>query len=69
MEELLPQEGSTPLGIGMEPSRSLVWVVALDDAAEERGWWSIHTEVGTTVRALTTVLSSLRDIIAPVGQV
>ena len=42
---------------------------ALDDVAEEKEWGSIHTLVGTTVRALTTALSSLRDIITPVGQV
>ena len=42
---------------------------ALDDAMEEREWGSIHTEVGTMVRALTTALSSLCDVIATVGQV
>ena len=42
---------------------------ALDDAAEETEWGSVHTEVGTTVHALTNVLSSLRDVVAPVGQV
>ena len=42
---------------------------ALDDALEEREWGSIHTEVGTMVRALITALSSLHDDIAPVGQV
>ena len=42
---------------------------ALDDATKEREWGSIHTEVGTMVRALTTTQSSLRDIITPVGQV
>ena len=42
---------------------------ALDDVAEEKEWGSIHTLVGTTVRALTTALSSLRDIVTPVGQV
>ena len=92
-KELLPQEGSAPLGIDTEPSRSLVWVggdphewggsqirwadwrdsgvmlFALDDATEEREWESVHTEVGSVVHALTTALSSLRDVIAPVGQV
>ena len=33
------------------------------------GWGSIHMEVGITVRALTTMLSSLQDAIAPVCQV
>ena len=42
---------------------------ALDDMVEEREWESIHTEVGTTVRALTTAQSSLRYVIALVGQV
>ena len=41
----------------------------LDDAAEEREWGSVHTEVGTVVRALTTALSSFRDVITSVGQV
>ena len=68
-KELLPQEGLAPLEIGTEPSWSLVQVVALDDVAEEREWGSVHTEVGTAVHALTTVLSSMRDIFAPVGQV
>ena len=40
---------------------------ALDDTVEEREWGSVHAEVGTTVRALTTVLSLLRDIVTPVG--
>ena len=39
----------------------------LNDAVEKREWGSIHVEVGTMVRALTTVLSSLQDVIAPVG--
>ena len=42
---------------------------ALDDAAEEREWGSIHMEVGTAVCALTTTLSSLQDVVALVGQV
>ena len=41
----------------------------LDDTMEKREWGSVHAEVGVTVRALTTVLSSLQDIITPVGQV
>ena len=40
---------------------------ALDDVVDEREWWSVHTEVGTTVRTLTTTLSSLCDIVALVG--
>ena len=50
-------------------SRSLVLVVALDEAAEEREWGSIHTEVGNAVHALTTMFSSMRDIVTPVGYV
>ena len=42
---------------------------ALDNTTKEREWGSIHTEVGTVVHALTTALSSLCDVIAPVGQV
>ena len=48
----------------MGTSRSLVQVVALDEAAEEREWESIHMEVGDVVCALTTMLSSMRDIVA-----
>ena len=40
---------------------------ALDDTAEEREWGSVHIEVGNVVHALTTVLSSLCDVVAPVG--
>jgi hypothetical protein len=40
---------------------------ALDDAVEEKEWGSIHMEVGTAVHALTTALSSLHDVITPVG--
>jgi len=93
LEELLPQEGSAPLGISVEPSRSLVRVggdphtwggsqirwahrldlgetlFALDDAVEEWECGSIHMEVGTAVRALTTALGSLHDISALVDQV
>jgi hypothetical protein len=41
----------------------------VDDAAEEKEWGSVHTEVGTTVHALTTALSSLHDVITLVCQV
>ena len=67
LEELPPQERSAPLEVSAGTSRSLVRVAALDEATEEREWGSIHTEVGDTVRALTTMLSSMRDIITPVG--
>ena len=53
----------------MEPSQSLVWVVTLDYAVEEREWGSVHMEVGDAVQALTTMLSSMHDIVALVGQV
>ena len=56
-----------PLEVSVGMSRSLVRVAALDEAAEEREWGSVHTEVGGAVRALTTMLSSMRDIVAPVG--
>ena len=93
LEELLPQEGSAPLWIGVEPSWSLVWVsgdphvwgesqiqwadwwdpgmtlFAFDDVEEERECESVHTEIGDTVRALTTMLGLMHDIVAPVGQV
>ena len=42
---------------------------ALDDAVEDREWESVHIEVGTIVRMLTTALSLLRDVVAPAGQV
>ena len=54
-------------GAGM--SQSLVRVAALDEATEERECGSIHTKVGDVVRALTTMLGSMRDIVAPIGQV
>ena len=69
LEELPPQEKLTPLEVGVGTSRSLVRVAALNDAAEEREWGIIHIEVGDAVHALTTMLSSMRGIIAPVGQV
>ena len=67
LEELPPQERSAPLEVGVGTSQSLVWVAALDDTAEERKWGSVHTEVGDAVHALTTMLSSMHDIVAPVG--
>ena len=50
-------------------SRSLVRVAALDEAVEEREWGSVHMEVGDAVRALTIMLSSMRDIVTLFGQV
>ena len=50
-------------------SRSLVRVATPDEAVEEREWGSVHMEVGDEVRTLTTMLSSMHDIVAPVGQV
>ena len=69
LEELPPQEGSAPLEVDAWTSRSLVRVAALDEATEEREWGSVHMEVGDMVHALTTMLSSMLDIVAPVGQV
>jgi len=69
LEELPPLERSVPLEVSAGTSRSLVQVDALDEAAEEREWGSIHTEVGDAVHALTTMLSSMHDIVAPVVQV
>jgi hypothetical protein len=46
-----------------------VTLLALNDAIEEKEWGSVHMEVETTVRALTNALSSLHDVINPVGQV
>ena len=40
----------------------------LDDTVEKRELGSVHVEVGTMVHTLTTVLSSLQDVIALVGQ-
>lgn len=42
---------------------------ALNDAADEKEWGSIHVEVGTVVCTLTTALSSLRNVVTPAGQV
>ena len=53
----------------MGTSWSLVRVAALDEAVEEREWGSVHTEVGDAVHTLTTMLSLMHDIVAPVGQV
>ena len=69
LEELPPQERLALLVVGAGMSRSLVRVAALDEAAEEREWGSIHTEVGDEVRALTTMLSSMRNIVALVALV
>ena len=41
----------------------------LNDVTEKREWGSLHEEVGVMIRALTTVLSSLQDVVAPVGQI
>ena len=67
LEELPLQERSMSLEVGAGTSRCLVRVATLDEAAEEREWGSIHMEVGDTVHALTTMLSSMSDIVAPVG--
>ena len=69
LEELPPLERSALLEVSAGMSRSLVRVAALDEAVEEREWESIHMEVGVAVRALTTMLSSMHDIVTPVGQV
>ena len=69
LEVLPPQERSASLEVGMGTSRSLVRVAALDEAVEEREWGSIHMEVGDVVRALTTMLGSMHNIVTPVGQV
>ena len=69
LEELPPPERLALLEVGTGTSRSLVRVATLDEAAEERERGSVHTEVGDAVRALTTMLGSMRDIVAPVGQV
>ena len=69
LEELPPLERLALLEVGVGTSRSLVWVAALDEAAEVREWGSVHTEVGDAVCALTTLLSSMRDIVVLVGQV
>ena len=69
LEEPPPQERSAPLEVDVGTSRSLVQVAALDEVAEETEWGSVHTEVGDAVRALTTMLSSMRDNVTPVGQV
>ena len=40
-EELLPQEGSAPLGIRMEPSWSLVWVGSDPHVwGGSQNWWT-----------------------------
>ena len=67
LEELPPQERLTPLEVIAGMSRSQVRVAALDEAAKEREWGSVHTEVGDMVHALTAMLCSMRDIVALVG--
>ena len=57
LEELPLQERLATHVVSLGMSRSLVQVAALDEAAEEREWGSIHMEVGDAVRALTTMLS------------
>ena len=69
LEELSPPERSALLEVDARTSWSLVRVAALNETAKEREWGSIHTEVGDAVHALTTMLSSIRDIVATVGQV
>ena len=69
LEELPPPERSAPLEVGTGMSRSLVRVAALYDVVEETKWGSIHMEVGDTVHVLTTMLSSMRDIVASIGKV
>ena len=69
LEELPPQERSTLLEVDTGTSQSLVQVAALDEAVEERDWGSVHMEDGDAVCALTTMLSLMHDIVAPVGQV
>jgi hypothetical protein len=39
----------------------------VDDVTEEKEWGSVHIEVGIAVRALTTMLSSLRGVVTLVG--
>ena len=46
-----------------------VMLFALDDTTKEREWGSIHMEVGDMVHALTIMLSSMHDIVTPVGLV
>ena len=50
-------------------SQSLVQVAALEDAVEEREWGSVHMEVGDAVRALTTMLCLMHDIVTLIDQV
>ncbi|XP_066385333.1 uncharacterized protein [Miscanthus floridulus] len=69
LEELPSPERSTSLEVSAGTSRSLVRVAALDEVAEEREWGSVHMEVGDMVSALTTMLGSMRGIVAPIGQV
>ena len=69
LEELPPLERSALLEVSAGMSRSLVRVAALDEAVEEREWGSFHIEVGDTVCALTTILSSMCDIVTLVSQV
>ena len=69
LEELPSQERSASFEVDTGTSRSLVQVAALNEAAEEREWGSVHMEVGDTVCALNTKLSSMRDIVALVGLV
>ena len=69
LEELPLQERSVLLEVVAGTSRSLVRVAALDEAANEQEWGSVDMEVGDAVRALTTMLSSMHDIVAPISQI
>lgn len=69
LEELPSQERSAPLEVGVGTSWSLVRVATLDDTTEEREWGSVQAEVGFAVCALTAVLCSMHDTVAPVDQV
>ena len=69
LEELLPPKRLAPLEVSVGTSRSLVRVAALIEAVEKREWGGIRMKVGDVVHALTTMLSLMHDIVAPVGQV
>lgn len=52
----------------MDPQNPKAMLLALNDAAKERKWGSIHAKVGTMVSALFTTLGLLRDVVALVSQ-
>jgi hypothetical protein len=61
--------GRPPDSVGREAKNPKSAFFILDDKEEARDWGTIQLEVRLVVRSLTTMLDSLHDIVALVGQV